>query len=148
MQTSRTLIASVAFRLVANPPPVPTGRRKARPPFSLRLSVAERSRLDRDAGDMPLGVYVRSRLFDAGTVIRRPRERRPVKDEQLLAKLLGQLGEARLANNLNQLAYAANCGTLPVSPETEAALQSAYTEVQAMRRDLMTALGLEADDRP
>lgn len=146
MQTSRTLSASVAFRLAANPPPAATKRRKPCPPFSLRLSVAERARLDRDAGNMPLGAYVRSRLFDSPPTPRRV-SRRPLKDEQLLAKLLGQLGEARLANNLNQLAYAANCGTLPVSPETEAALMSAYTEVQAMRRDLMTALGLEADDR-
>jgi hypothetical protein len=96
---------------------------------------------------MPLGAYVRSRLLDGPPAPRRV-SRRPVRDEQLLAKLLGELGQARLANNLNQLAYAANCGTLAVSPETEAALWSAYADVQAMRRDLMTALGLEADDRP
>lgn len=147
MQTARTVIASAAFRLVSTPPPAQPVRSKPRPPFSLRLSDAERARLERDAGDMPLGAYVRSRLFDEGTT-RRPSIRRPLKDQQLLAKLLSELGQARLANNLNQLAYAANCGSLPVSPETEAALFAAYADIQAMRRDLMTALGLEADDRP
>ena len=37
---------------------------KASPPFSLRLTVEERSRLDQDAGNVPLGAYIRSRLFD------------------------------------------------------------------------------------
>ncbi|MGF1623944.1 MAG: plasmid mobilization relaxosome protein MobC [Alphaproteobacteria bacterium] len=49
--------------------------------------------------------------------------------------MLGELGRSRIANNLNQLARAANSGSLPVTPET----------VQAKREGLaLTALGPEA----
>lgn len=37
--------------------------RKVPPPFSLRLTVEERARLEADAAGKPLGAYVRSRLF-------------------------------------------------------------------------------------
>lgn len=89
---------------------------------------------------MPLGAYIRSRLF-------RGRERQPrrgVSEDQALARLLGELGKARLANNLNQLAKAANTGSLPVTPETEAALLAACKDVQWMRAALVEALGLKA----
>lgn len=40
-------------------------RRRNRPaPFSLRLTHEERSRLEYDAGDQPIGAYIRSKLFD------------------------------------------------------------------------------------
>ena len=37
--------------------------------------------------------------------------------QKLLAKLLGVLGKSRIANNINQLAKAANSGSLPVNEE-------------------------------
>jgi len=97
---------------------------------------------------VPLGAYIRWRLFGdgqdrAGPSGRPPRQRRRrvLADEQALAQLLAKLGEARLANNLNQLAKAANTGALPVMPETEQALRDAHAEVQAMRQLLLRALG-------
>ena len=42
----------------------PKSEKRNPPPFSLRLTFEERARLERDAGDMPLGAYIRSRLFD------------------------------------------------------------------------------------
>lgn len=42
---------------------------------------------------------------------------------------------------LNQLAKAVNTGSLPVSPETESDLIEACREVQALRADLLRALG-------
>ena len=72
-------------------------------PFCLRLSKEERARLEHDAGDMPLGAYVRSCLFDNPTP-RKRRMKRPVKDHEILAQLLTKLGASRMANNLNQLA--------------------------------------------
>jgi hypothetical protein len=110
-------------------------------PFSLRLTFEERAALERAAGDMPLGAYIRAELFRGKKVQRRRRYKRPVKDYQALGQLLGELGEARLANNLNQLARAANTGSLPVTPETEKALREACVEVQQMRTLLMNALG-------
>jgi hypothetical protein len=111
------------------------------PPFSLRLSADERAELLRRAGTMPLGAYIRSRLLGGVETPRRSR-RQPVKDDQALAKLLGELGKAKLANNLNQLARAANIGALPVTPDTEQAIAEACQDVRWMRDTLVAALGL------
>ena len=114
------------------------------PPFSLRLTFAERAKLERDAAGMSLGAYIRSRLLDPETVAPRKRGKFPVKDHQALAQLLGLLGQSRLANNVNQLAKAANTGSLPVIPDTEAALLTAVAEVSHMRQLLIQALDLDA----
>jgi hypothetical protein len=115
--------------------------RRYPPPFSLRLTFEERAALDRQAGDMPVGAYVRSRLFDREATPRRPRGKQPVKDHEALSRVLGILGQARIAQNLNQLARAANSGSLPVTPDTEAALRDACVEVRRMRAELFRALG-------
>ena len=115
--------------------------RRYPPPFSLRLTFEERAALDKAAGDMPVGAYVRSRLFDTDTPPRRPRGKQPVKDYEALGQVLGLLGQARLAQNLNQLARAVNSGSLPVTPDTEAALYQACADVHRMRAELLRALG-------
>mgnify|MGYP001179578697 CR=1 FL=1 len=112
------------------------------PPFSLRLRFEERAQLEQDAAGMPLGAYVRSRLFDASRSSGRRRNRSPVKDHKKLAQVLGKLGQSRLANNLNQLARLANTGVLDVDPETEAALVQAANEIREMRQILIAALDL------
>ncbi|MCW5698533.1 MAG: hypothetical protein KIT00_01700 [Rhodospirillales bacterium] len=111
-------------------------------PFCLRLTQEERARLETEAAGMALGAYVRSRLFGEDAGPRRTRNRHPVKDHKALGQVLGELGASRLASNLNQLARAANSGSLPVTPETEAALRDACDAVAAIRADLMKALGL------
>lgn len=122
----------------------PKSEKRAPPPFSLRLTFEERARLERDAADMPLGAYIRSRLFDQPAGDRRPRQaKRPVKDHQALANVLGELGKSRIANNLNQLAKAANSGSLLLTSETEKSLQEACAGVQWLRTTLMQALGLQ-----
>jgi len=68
-------------------------------------------------------------------------------DQQALSGLLAHLGKSQLANNLNQLARAANSGSLPVSPDVEAALRRAASEVAAMRALLIDALGLKDEPR-
>lgn len=118
------------------------------PPFSLRLSFDERSQLESAAGDMPLGTYMRKKLLDDKTEIRRPakRTRSPVKDDKALAKLLAELGKAHLANNLNQIAKAINSGSLQITPDTEKAVQNAYAEVLWMRQMLLAALGFDSNN--
>ena len=118
--------------------------RKRPPPFSLRLTAAERAQLEAQAGTQPLGTYIRSRLFD-GKAPKRPRATaRPVQDQQALSQLLALLGSLRLSNNLNQLAKAANCGALPVDEGVEKELSDACAEIRWMRQILMSALGLKA----
>jgi hypothetical protein len=65
---------------------------------------------------------------------------RPIRS--CLAEVLACLGSARLANNLNQLAKAANTGALYCDAETKAELIRACDDVRAMRLLLMEALGL------
>lgn len=117
-------------------------------PFSLRLSFEERARLERAAAGIPIGAYIRARLFDGEIEPRRTRGKRPVKDQEALGRVLGELGRSRLANNLNQLAHAANSGSLPVTPETEDALREACADVRRIRADLVKALGLSVEPGP
>lgn len=120
--------------------------KKQTPPFSLRLTPEERVQLEKDAAGMSLGAYIRSRLFGENLPTRRTRNKHPVRDHQELAKVLGELGRSRLANNLNQLAKAANSGSLEVSPDTEQALQNACFDIRWMRQVLMSALGLRPEN--
>lgn len=66
----------------------------------------------------------------------------PFQDHEALGRVLGALGESRLANNLNQLARAANTGSLPVTPDTEQAIKDACASVQRIRAELLRALGV------
>lgn len=114
-------------------------------PFSIRFTKEERQKLEHMAHGISLGEYIRSRLFDGNISIRRTKGRFPVKDEQALSKLLGILGHSQIPNNINQLARAANSGSLPVTPETQKQLSEACLSVTWMRRQLIQALGLKVD---
>jgi len=59
----------------------------------------------------------------------------------MLACALSALGQSRLSNNLNQLARLAHIGALPLSPEVEAELMSAFADIRTIRDMLMKALG-------
>lgn len=115
--------------------------RKPPPPFSLRLSEAERAKLIAEAGNQPLGTYIRSRLLGADAAKRRT-ARKPRLDEKTAARLLGELGRSQVAASLNRLSRAAESGSLPLTPETEAALAKACTDIRDMRDGLMHAMGL------
>ncbi|KIO48300.1 hypothetical protein [Nitrosospira sp. NpAV] len=132
--------AARAFSTAAAPSPKKSKWRST-PPFSLRLTVEERKRLDELAGNQPLGSYIRGRLLGEQTEKRR-KIKKPAPDTALLALVLGEFGRSRLASNINQLAKAANIGTLDVTPETESAIVQACAEIQAIRVLLITALGV------
>lgn len=118
------------------------------PPFSLRLTFEERQLLEADAGDMPLGAFIRKRLLGDGAAQRKRKGNSPVKDKAALARVLGALGQSRLSSNLNQLAKAVNTGSLPVTPETEADLKAVCKDIAALRADLLRALGKTPGDGP
>lgn len=119
--------------------------RKRPAPFSLRLTFEQRARLEADAAGMSLSAYIHSRLFDRNNPPPKRRSKTPVKDHQALAQVLAMLGQSRLSSNVNQLAKSANSGSLPVTPDTEAALLAAAAEIQDMRRLLIKALNLELE---
>lgn len=112
-------------------------------PFSIRLTETEKDRLREKAGSVPLGIFIRDQLLADQTAPRNDRRQYPVKDAEPLGQLLGLLGQSRMANNLNQLAKAANNGSLPVTVETEADLREACAHVLEMRLLLLKALGVK-----
>ncbi len=118
-------------------------RREA--PFSLRLSFEEKALLRAAANGVPLGAYIKAKLFDEPLEKVRRRNTNPVKDHEALGRVLGSLGQSRLSQNLNQLARASHIGALPVSPEVETELRQACADVKAMREELLRALGSLAD---
>lgn len=122
------------------------GKREA--PFSLRLSFEERARLTKASGSMPIASYIKSILFAEDAPVYRTRGRNPVKDDKALAELLACLGASRIANNLNQLAKAANSGSFYFDRETKAQLAAACEDVKAMRQLLMLALGMKLGEEP
>jgi len=111
------------------------------PPFSIRLTHNQRNKLAADAKGKPLGVHVRSLIFeDDGSL--RPRNFRRVNDAEALGKALALLGRTRLSSNLNQLAKAANSGALPVTVEVTQELLDACENISEIRTLLIKATGL------
>ena len=129
-----------------NRPPGVSGPNKPQhgAPFSLRLSPEERKALDSLADGQPLGSYIKDALFNREV---RPRTRgtRPVRDREALARLLGLLGQSRISQNINQLAKAANTGSLPVNADVHQALLDSCAAIHAMRTLLLCALGLQPE---
>lgn len=125
--------------------PTVRAHRKKPAPFSLRLSEDERAQLKAEANGEPLGAYIRSRLLGPKAVKRRGARPR-IKDYEKLAMVLAALGRSHLASNLNQLAKAANTGTLPVTLEVVQELLEACEHVREMREALITALGVKPED--
>jgi len=114
-------------------------------PFSLRLTVDERAKLEDLAGDMSLSAFIKEHLFRSGphkSHKMRRRRRKPIKDQKLLAQLLAILGKSRLSQNMNQLARASNSGSLPLISEVEKELRQACADIKEMRLMLMNGLGL------
>jgi hypothetical protein len=118
----------------------PSGDRST--PLSVRFTESEKARLRELAGSRPVGLYIRERSLQ-GEALPRAARRSPVRDAEPLARLLGLLGQSRLASNLNQLAKAAHQGSLPVTEEVEADLRRACADVFEMRTLLLKALGLQ-----
>lgn len=132
------------FRQSAVPKKKKRFQTKSTPPFSLRLTREERQRLNEQAGSQPIGAYIRSRLFGSDTATRRI-VRRPSLDHAKLALVLSELGRSRLASNMNQLAKAANIGTLDFNDSVVNELQEACRAISHMRDMLVAALGLKPE---
>lgn len=115
-------------------------------PFTVRLSDNERSDLERRAGAMPLGAYVKCVLFADGDKQEHRGSRAPVQDRAAMANLLARMGASRTAEWLAMLAHAAESGSLAVDAETTAKLHQACHDVLVVRLLLMQALGFQVDD--
>jgi len=121
-------------------------RNKYPAPFCLRFTDDERKTLELAAGDRPLGAYIRWLIFGDEIPKKRTRGKKPVKDQKELAKLLAMFGQSRIANNINQLARAANSGSLPVNEDALKALNEANKSVHWIKKTLIKALGIQGKD--
>lgn len=92
---------------------------------------------------MPLGTYIKARLFEGLPAVSRQRLT-PKTDRILLTKLLGALGQSELPSNMSKIAKAAKIGALPVTSDLEQALKVACADIAFMRERLMKSLGLKA----
>ena len=117
------------------------------PRVTLRLTEDELTRLKRAAEGVSISAYIRRQLFGCEVQLRKTRSRVPVKSQKALAQVLGKLGETRIANNLNQIAYEANCGTLLMDQQTKEELLGACAHIAWMRVKLIEALGLKGSQR-
>jgi hypothetical protein len=114
------------------------------PRVTLRLSIEDHERLKALADGMALSTYIRAKALGDALPRRRSRSTSSVVDQVALAQLLGLLGQSRIANNLNQLAYHANIGALPIDDATRDQISEAYDNVMEMRTALIAALGLKS----
>lgn len=121
--------------------------KKPSPRVTLRLTEDELVRLKKAAAGVSVSSYIRDKLFGRDVSLRKVRRRAPVKNEKCLAKILGKLGQSRIANNLNQIAYEANCGSLLMDEETEREIKLACARIAWIRVKLIEALGLEAKEK-
>ena len=74
-------------------------RKKPISPVSLRLTAEERAVLEQAAAGQSISAFIRERVLGEQVRPRKAR-RQPVKDEEALAKVLGLLGQSRIAQNL------------------------------------------------
>lgn len=123
------------------PPETAKSSRRAISPLTLRLTEEERAKLEELAAGMTLSTYVRACVFEHETKRRKRRAKDTVADKKAAAEALALLGQSRIANNLNQLAYHANIGALEIGDAERLKIQEAYEHVLAIRALLVQALG-------
>lgn len=109
---------------------------------TFRLTPKEHADLKHMSEGVSMSAYIRKSVFGDNAVRRKRRSHVPVKDQESLAQVLALLGQTRIANNLNQLAHHANCGSLNVDEVTKQKINEAYEHVCNMRGSLIRALGL------
>lgn len=122
--------------------PPRSAKTKRVPPFSIRFTAEERERLSSAAGNMALSAYIKGRLFDGMPPVPRQRSHSRV-DQSKIGQALAMLGQSRLSANMNQIAKAANRGTLPLTPDLIEDLNSACADIEYMRWLLVSSLGLK-----
>lgn len=113
-------------------------------PIAFRVTLPEKTKIKELAGSQSVSNYLRHAAL--GGKVSRRKKRLPDLDDKRLARLLGALGQSRLSSNMNQIAKAANMGALPVTDELIAELSRACADIRAMRHDIITALGIKAED--
>jgi len=117
---------------------------KASIPFSIRLTPAERARLEEDAAGEPLGTYAKKALFAPTT---KAAARRAMIDHHrvLIAQVLAMVGSSGTGDALTTMAVAIKMGTLANEAEVLDVLNDAQDELIEIRSELLKALDIRKD---
>lgn len=121
-----------------------TPKPKRMAPLSVRLSKEQRTQLERDAVGMSLNAYVISKLFDDPVKPKRMRKE-PTQKDKAIARALRQLSQAGLVGYLLSQIEAIEEHRLQLPEDEEEQLRQAYADCCNLRRDLIEAMGLEAE---
>ena len=119
-------------------------------PVSIRFTADELYELKRLAGDLPLSVFVRQRLFDSegsrtNEKLPPPSGRLTVQGRQkLLAQILLKLGQIRCVDNVNETLQGIQSGLIEASPEVCTSLDALTRELATIRVELLKALGFRS----
>lgn len=148
MRNQKTPLAQVmkakpAFDTATKPEKRTKKRKKYPSPVTFRPTDEERAMLKEDAAGMSQSAYIRMCVFGN----RASKRDIPETDRILIAQILARLGESRIANNLNQIAYHANIGSLVLDDVTIEEINEACLQVAWMRTQLIQALGLKDQKR-
>lgn len=92
--------------------------------------------LEKRAGGVPLGTFIRSTLFNGGGKVHADSQRR-------LAQILAKLGGSGIATNLNEINHLARLGALSLTPEIEAEIHQATADITEIKSLLMQALRIK-----
>lgn len=115
---------------------------KPRVLLSVPLTPDQKMDLLRRAGTKPISRYARDVLFAANDNPKPSRIRSRKSREHLAATVLSQLGKSEVASSLREIARGVQLGIIVVTPETDAALREAATNVNAAARAALRALGV------
>lgn len=113
---------------------------------TIRFTPCEIEIIDAKAAraGMSRSAYIRKCCLAADVSPRRRSKVLPVKDQTMLSQVLGLLGATRIANNINQIAYAINSRQVVVlSLDTEAVLRECRDYLKAIKEALYQALGIK-----
>jgi hypothetical protein len=94
---------------------------------------------------MSMNAYIRDCLFGRNAKKCKRRGLHPVKDHQALAQVLSALGRSGLCQDMKTIAHAVRNGSIHLCPDVERSVWQACTDIAAMRRDLVAALGLKPE---
>ena len=115
--------------------------KKANPsPISIYFNWSQLDELDAMRQGQKRGTFIKEAVFSAG---KRLIKRYAETDRILIAKVLAALGKSRISSNINQLAKAANSGSLPVNEEVQKALLDACITIEWMKVTLIKAMGVK-----
>ncbi|MEI9849885.1 MAG: hypothetical protein WDN24_02290 [Sphingomonas sp.] len=111
---------------------MPDDRPKRAAPFCLRLSADERARLERDAGGIPLGTFIKARLLNND----------PATDRKFAARTLATFGQIGTLDYLLALDEACRAGEAFLPPRLQQPLPGLIDALRRFKDWLLRILGV------